>query len=65
MAGASGKKTMNSKPCTQSRKRKYGETSGSERKSRDTSGTTERKSKRSHSVDDSSPKRKHRKGRYR
>ena len=57
MAGASGKKTRNSKPCTpvKSRKRKYSEISG----------TSERKSKKSHSSDDSSPRRKHGKGRYR
>ena len=52
-AGASGRKRKNSKPCTtvKSRKRKHSEMSGtgSDRKSR----------KKSHTSDDSSPRRKH------
>ena len=56
-AGVSGREIKNSKPCTtvKSRKRKHSEISGtgSERKSR----------KKSHTSDDSSPRRKHGKGR--
>ena len=49
-AGASGMKRDNSKPSTvNSRKRKYNEMCGSDRKSR----------KKSHTSDDSSPRRKH------